>query len=500
MSEIRTRFAPSPTGSLHIGSLRTALYAYAFAKSQKGKFILRIEDTDRTRFVPGATEKLCEMLKKFGIKWDEGPEVGGPYAPYIQSERAKLGIYEKYAEKLVAEGHAYYCFCPSETKEQIKKRHEKKLIQLRDQNCCHLSEEEIRRKIDSGEKPAIRLKIPENEEVSYYDFILKKEISWNTKDIDEVMLLKSDGFPTYHLAVVVDDALMEISHITRGHDWLPSTPVHLLLFKYLGFKLPQIGHLTDILDPSGGKLSKRKGSVSCEEFLAEGYLPEAILNFIMLLGWAPKDNRELFTLQEFVENFQKGSLQISNPVFNRKKLDWFNGYYIRQKTDQELFVLIKSYLSSPSGLPREVPTYVGTKWGSSCPLNEDFIEKTIPLVKDRMVKLTDFETLVAPILSSPNLSNLSNLANLSDLKKEYIEKAIKVLKEISDWKLEEINEKLTTLIKGNNWKIGDFYMSLRIAICGCKITPPINETIEILGKKETLSRLQKVIQVHTFEV
>ena len=187
--------------------------------------------------------------------------------------------------------------------------------------------------------------MPENEIISFTDFVIKKEISWETKFVDEVMLLKSDGFPTYHLAAMVDDYEMKISHIIRGRDWLPSTPAHLLIIKYLGFPRPEICHLTDILDPSGGKLSKRKGNVSCEEFLAEGYLPEAILNFIMLVGWAPKDNRELFTLEEFVANFQKGSLQIANPVFNRKKLDWFNGYYIRKKSDSELISLIRSNLS-----------------------------------------------------------------------------------------------------------------------------------------------------------
>jgi len=341
MSQVRTRFAPSPTGPLHIGGLRTALYNFAFAKSQNGQFILRIEDTDRKRFIPGTTEKIYEILNVFGLAWDEGPLIGGSYAPYIQSERVPSGLYRKYAEKLLEEGHAYYCFCEAKSKEEIEDDQEKKRVNLRDENCRNLSSEEVKKRIASGVKTAIRLRVPDkNQIIEYRDFIINKEtdkkIGWFTEDIDEVMLLKSDGFPTYHLAVVVDDALMQITHILRGHDWLPSTPVHLLLFEYLDFPRPEIGHLTDILDPAGGKLSKRKGSVSCEEFLAEGYLPEAILNFIMLLGWAPKDNRELFTFEDFVKNFPEGNLQIANPIFNRQKLDWFNGFYIRKTQNSKL--------------------------------------------------------------------------------------------------------------------------------------------------------------------
>jgi len=471
MTEVRTRFAPSPTGFLHIGSLRTALYSYAFAKNRKGKFVLRVEDTDRNRFVPGATEELISSLRLFGLDWDEGPIVGGPFAPYIQSERVATGIYKKHAEKLLADGHAYYCFCPIKSKEEIKENHQEGIVEMRDM-CRGLSRDECQKKIAAGEKPAIRLKVPDDERVSFFDFVINKEISWETKDVDEVMLLKSDSFPTYHLGVVVDDAIMNITHITRAHEWLPSTPVHLLLFKYLGFNLPQIGHLTDILDPAGGKLSKRKGAVSCEEFLAEGYLPEAILNFIMLLGWAPKDNRELFTLEEFVQNFQKGDLQIANPIFNRVKLDWFNGVYLRKKTDQELAALIKPFLKTK--------------------ISDDLLEKIIPLVKDRLVRLTDFEALAEQILET---CTTIDPTCLSLVKKEHLEGAIKVLSTVSDWKLEKINEKLMDLIKSHSWKTGDFFMSFRVAICGCKVTPPINESVVILGKEKTLTQLNQALSL-----
>lgn len=466
MAVVRTRFAPSPTGYLHIGSLRTALYAYAFAKSQSGEFVLRIEDTDRSRFVPGATESLIKYLKMFGIDWDEGPIVDGPFAPYVQSERVRAGVYRKYAEKLLSSGHAYCCFCQPKTREEIKGAHEEKRIELRDP-CRTLTKQEVELKIKEGVMPAIRLKVPDNEKISYYDFILKKEIVWETRNIDEVMLLKSDGFPTYHLAVVVDDSLMKITHITRAHEWLPSTPVHLLLFKFLGFDTPQIGHFTAILDPSGGKLSKRKGSVAVEDFLKEGYLPEAILNFVMLLGWAPKDNRELFTLKEFVDNFQAGQLQTSNPVFNRKKLDWFNGVYIRQKSDEELISLLQPFLPQKA--------------------DEDTLRKVIPLIKERIIKLSDFIPFAGFFFIRPKVE----LELFGDLPyKEYLSGAVEVLKKTEVWADKEIQKALGSLIEKNGWKVGDFYMSMRIALTGSRFTPPITGSAEILGKEETIRRLE----------
>ena len=476
---IRTRFAPSPTGFLHIGSLRTALYSFAFAKSQGGKFILRIEDTDLKRYVPGATEKIYQVLKTFGLYWDEGPEVGGPYAPYIQSERVKLGIYQKYAQQLIEQGNAYYCFCPPQTTQEIKNRHQKKIIELRDP-CRDLSKEKVEEKLRLGLKPAIRLRVPSGQKVSYFDFVLKKEINWRTDDVDEVTLLKSDGFPTYHLGVVVDDYLMKISHIIRGRDWLPSTPVHLLLFKYLNFPLPQIGHLTDILDPAGGKLSKRKGTVACEEFLAQGYLPEAILNFIMLLGWAPKDNREIFSLEEFVKAFPQGNLHVANPVFNRKKLDWFNGWYIRQKTDEQLFELLKPF--KPEGM------------------SDELMKKTISLVKERIVKLSDYSSLVDFLVSSPKVDRqllIEKSGGEEKLIRYQISNTKWQMEEIKDWRAEVIEKALRDLAAKNNWHVGNFFMALRIAITGKSVTPPLFESMEILGRKECLKRLDKIFNQKT---
>lgn len=440
MNEVRTRFAPSPTGFLHIGGLRTALYSYAFAKSKKGKFILRIEDTDRRRFVPGATEKMIKMLQFFGLNWDEY---------YVQSER--LDRYRKTAEKLLIKSQAFYCQC-----EARNAKEEGYSKELRDP--CR------EKNLTSG---AIKLKIPADERISFRDFVVGKEISWETATVADTTLLKSNGFPTYHLAAVVDDHEMKISHVFRGHDWMPSTPIHLLVYRYLGFEPPPIGHLTDILDPAGGKLSKRTGSVAVEDFLADGYLPEAILNFIMLLGWAPKDNREIFSLKDFVKNFQKGSLQVANPVFNRQKLDWFNGYYIRQKSDRELLQLIKPF--APRGA------------------DIDLINQTIPLIKDRITKLSDYPPLAGFFFTEPPVDKKL----FTTPAQKHLEKALAVLEKIKNWQKLEIESQLQDLVKREGWKMGEFFMNFRIAITGSKFTPPITDSVAILGRQKTLARLKK---------
>lgn len=446
--KIRTRFAPSPTGSLHIGGLRTAAYAFALAKHSNGEFILRIEDTDQKRLISGATEKLQDTLKNFGLLWNEY---------YVQSERTKEGIYQKEAEKLVREGHAFYCQCSAKN--------------AKDQGYSEVLRDVCRDK--NLKEGAIKLKVPDNVKVSYRDFVLEKEISWDTSDVSDATLLKSDGFPTYHLAVVVDDYYMKISHVLRGHDWLPSTPIHLLVYKFLGFDRPEIGHLTDILDPSGGKLSKRKGSVSCEEMIKEGYLSEAILNFVILLGWAPKDNREIYSLDEFVEVFDPKGFQKSNPVFNRDKLDWFNGHYIREKSDAELLDLFKPFI--PENADPEKVKYV------------------LPFIKDRIKKLSDFKNLAGYIFQS---SNEVKPLRITDNYQAHVSSALAALGELrsDQWSLENINKKLSEVIEKNKFKVGDFYMDLRGTIAGSKFTPPLNETLVPLGLSETVKRLQKGLE------
>ncbi len=350
---ITTRFAPSPTGNIHIGGLRTALYAYAFAHQQNGVCFLRIEDTDQKREVAGSADRLVPLLATFGLMWD---------AVYVQSERAKEGIYANYAHQLVSAGKAFYCQCDAKNAKV-------------DGYSTVLRDPCRDRELTTG---AIKLKTPDNEIVSYYDFVLKKDISWNTSEVRDATLLKSDGvFPTYHLAVAVDDHEMAVTYIFRGHDWLPSTPIHILVFKALGFELPMLGHLTDILDPEGGgKLSKRKGSTSCEGLLADGYLPAALLNFIALCGWAPKDNSEMFSLEHFVTSFTLDGIQKANPVFNRQKLDWFNREYIKLLSAAEQLDAVRPYVAHLTGF------------------DESVFVKCLPLIIERVNKWSDVETMI----------------------------------------------------------------------------------------------------------
>lgn len=441
----RTRFAPSPTGFLHIGGLRTALYAFALAKHENGDFILRIEDTDQKRKVPGATEALQETLKKFGLIWDEF---------YIQSER--LAMYKAAAQKLVEEGHAFYCQCkPRNAKEE---------------GFSQVLRDPCRDKNYTW--GAVRLKVPENKTLSYFDFVHKKEISWQSDTVYDATLLKSDGYPTYHLAVAVDDLDMKITHILRGHDWLPSTPIHLLVFEYLGGKRPEIGHLTDILSgETGKKLSKRRDSVFVEQFLSQGYLPEALLNFVMLLGWAPKDNRELFTLEEFVKNFDIEGFQEANPKFLVDKLDWFNGYYIRLLSDHDLMKKFEEQNQKFKEKDEKTKTEI-TK-----------------LVKDRIKKIGDFDSFAGFFFEEPNIEKV--LVALIDKKR--LQKARETLEDVDKWNLENLNERLMKTVKDNDFKTGDFFMDLRIAITGSKFTPPINDSMVILGKEETLKRINSVL-------
>lgn len=444
MKTMRTRFAPSPTGSMHIGNLRTAFYAYALAKHSGGDFILRIEDTDKKREKEGGVEDIQRLLKIFNINWDEY---------YIQSER--LNLYKEAAEKMVKDGCAFYCQCEAKNAKEDGFSNE-----LRDP-CRD-------KKLTNG---AIKLRVPDSEGVGFTDFVIDKKVSWSTNIVGDATLLKSDGFPTYHLAVVVDDHDMKITHILRGHDWMPSTPIHLLVYKYLGYEVPEIGHLTDIMDPDGGKLSKRKGSTSVQGLLDEGYLPEALFNFVILAGWAPKDNKELFTLEEFVKYFDASGFQKSNPVFNREKLDWFNGQYIRQLSDDQLCEKFES----------QNPKFETMDKNSKIQITK--------LLKERISKITDINTLAKFFWERPEV----DINLFGDNYKEHLKSAIEVFEKIDDWTIENIGTFSLELCERKEFPRGNFFMSLRIALTGMKFTPPINESIVILGKEETIDRLKKLI-------
>lgn len=342
--KVRVRFAPSPTGYLHVGGLRTALYNYLFAKKNNGVFVLRIEDTDQNRKVEGAVENLIKTLNWAGLHYDEGPVAGGAHGPYVQSER--LDIYKEHANRLVKEGKAYYCFCSKERLDLLRKEQEEKKLQpVYDKHCLKLSKQEIQEKINDGFPYVIRLNIRPNENVVVKD-IIRGVVEFSTSTVDDQVLLKSDGFPTYHLANVIDDHYMQITHVIRGEEWLPSTPKHVLLYNYFGWEVPAFAHLPLLLNPDRSKLSKRQGDVAVESYAEKGYLKEALVNFVALLGWNAGDDREFYYLNELVHAFSLERVNKAGAVFDIKKLDWLNAEHLRKLDDTTLAGMLKEELAA----------------------------------------------------------------------------------------------------------------------------------------------------------
>ena len=343
MSQNRMRFAPSPTGFLHVGGLRTALFNYLFAAKSDGKAILRIEDTDQNRKVEGAVENLIESLKWSGVQFDEGAEIGGDYGPYVQSQR--LAIYQKYANQLVREGKAYFCFCSADKLSKIREEQlEKKLARPYDGRCQHLTEDDIKKQMDQNLPFVIRMKIPQDFDSYHVSDLIRGDVKFKTSQIDDQILIKSDGFPTYHLANVVDDYHMKITHVIRGEEWLPSTPKHIQLYEYFGWPLPQFAHLPLLLNPDKSKLSKRQGDVATEDYRKKGYLPEALINFVALLGWNTADDQEIFSMMELREKFSLERVGKAGAVFDVNKLKWMNQQYIKEKTPEDLYELVQPFL------------------------------------------------------------------------------------------------------------------------------------------------------------
>ena len=344
MPDVRVRFAPSPTGFLHVGGLRTALYNYLFARRNKGVFILRIEDTDRNRIVEGAVENLLRTLHWAGLSPDEGPAEGGPAGTYVQSER--LALYREHAERLVKGGAAYYAFDTPAELEAMRKKHEKlQAIPREYRKWRELAPDEIRRKIEEGAPAVIRMSVPQGEAVAFDD-IVRGRVEFSADTLDDQVLLKSDGFPTYHLANVVDDHLMGVTHVIRGEEWLPSTPKHVLLYRAFGWECPQFAHLPLLLNPDRSKLSKRQGDVAVEDYRAKGFLPEALVNFVALLGWNPGDEREIFSLDELEREFSLERVGKSGAIFNLEKLEWMNGEHMRRRSDAGLLDLVRPLMAA----------------------------------------------------------------------------------------------------------------------------------------------------------
>ncbi|KAF0139529.1 MAG: glutamyl/glutaminyl-tRNA synthetase [Stygiobacter sp.] len=341
MNEVRVRFAPSPTGYLHVGGLRTALYNFLFARKNNGKFILRIEDTDRNRYVEGAVENLIASLKWCGLEYDEGPDKEGGFGPYMQSQR--LDLYKKYADELIEKGHAYYCFCTPERLQVLKEEQAaQKLPQAKyDKHCLSLSKAEIDEKLASGIAHVVRLNVIPNQKIVFND-IIRNRVEFDSSNVDDQVLIKGDGYPTYHVANVVDDHLMQISHVIRGEEWLSSTPKHVLLYDFFGWEKPIFAHLPLLLNPDRSKLSKRQGDVAVEDYRAKGFLKEALVNFVALLGWNAGDDKEFYYMNELIESFSLERVNNSGAVFDLEKLNWINAEHLRKKSDLELLEMLKT--------------------------------------------------------------------------------------------------------------------------------------------------------------
>ncbi len=483
-NEVRVRFAPSPTGYLHVGGLRTALYNYLFAKKHGGTFILRIEDTDRTRLVPNAMESLIDVLQKMGLAHDEGP--------YIQSER--LEVYRKHAEELLAAGKAYRCFCSAERLEEMRAgQTAAKTMPKYDRQCLALSPEEVSVKLAAGESHVIRMKVPDDREVAFDDLVRGK-VSFKTGTIDDQVLLKSDGFPTYHLANVVDDHLMDITHVIRAEEWLPSTPKHILLYEAFGWEAPTYAHLPLLLNPDRSKLSKRQGDVAVEDYLAKGYLPEALINFVALLGWNPGEGntQELFSLSELVDRFDLSAVHKAGAVFDLGKLDWMNGEYIKRLSADELFARTLPFLSEKEFF-KEWRTANGEWSDTDADL---FVKRVLSVEQDRLVKLADVGDGSPFFFAGPAVekATLPWKKSTEDGAREALGRALGVIEAVSDedWTREKLSE---ILLEAAGDDRGGFLWPLRVALTGAEKSPPPSDIAWVIGKEQTLSRVHAALNI-----
>ena len=479
MATVRTRFAPSPTGFMHVGNLRTALYEYLVAKSQGGKFVLRIEDTDRERLVEGAEDVIYKTLEQVGLRHDEGPDVGGEFGPYVQSQRKDL--YKPYAQQLVEEGKAYYCFC---TKERLESLHDEQGLGGYDRHCRDLPADEVQRLLDAGTPYVIRQKVPLTGSTTFEDAVFGS-ITIENKEIEDQVLLKADGYPTYNFANVIDDHLMHITHVVRGSEYLTSTPKYNLLYEAFGWEIPTYVHLPLIMgkneDGSVSKLSKRHGSTSFEGLVQEGYLPEVIVNYIALLGWAPKDNQEIFSLEELVKAFSIDGISKSPAVFDYDKLNWFNAEYIKAMEEPAFTAHAMPYYKEVFG-EQEKP------W-----------EVLYSILPARITKFNEIPGLLHFLKELPdypadffvNKKSKTNLENSPQM----LQAAIPVLEALPQWNVTAIHDAMIALAGELGVKNGTLLWPVRIAAAGALVTPGgAMEILTLLGREEALRRLRLGLQ------
>ncbi len=468
---VRTRFAPSPTGFMHVGNLRSALYAYLFAKQNHGDFILRIEDTDLERFIPGAVDVIYSTLKMAGITFDEGPNEGGPCAPYVQSERKT--IYKEYAEKLIATKSAYYCFC---TKERLETLKDGVGVARYDKHCLHLSQDEIEQHLAAGEPYVIRQNMPQTG-ISEFDDLVFGHIAIENSELEDNVLLKSDGMPTYNFANVVDDHLMGITHVIRGNEYLSSTPKYNLLYQAFGWEIPKYMHLTPIMKDETRKLSKRHGDANFDDFLNKGYLSHAIVNYIALLGWSPKGTEEKFTMDELIEKFSISGLSRSSSIFDENKMKWLNGEYIKELSFEEFMAHATPFFEKSQIKGR----YDYAKFGKLLqPRIEIFSE-----IPEKVAFIVDFDP-IDPVMYENKKFKID-----AALAKTVIKASRPVFEKIAVWDEDHLHQAVAKIAEVLQVKPGVVYTVLRVALTSALVTPGGSvEMADILGKEESLRRLQ----------
>jgi len=475
LQEVRTRIAPSPTGDPHVGTAYVSLFDRAFAHRHGGKFVLRIEDTDQERYNESSVGEIIESLNWLGLTPDEGPGIGGDYGPYVQTQRSVL--YQEHARKLIEMGHAYRCYCTKERLDEMRREQiARKEPPRYDGRCRRLSEEEIEANLAAGIPFTVRLKMPDEGTTTFED-IVRGNISFDNAVLDDPILLKSDGLPVYHLAVVIDDHHMKISHVIRGEDWISSTPIHVLLFRAFGWPEPKFAHVPLLRNSDHSKVSKRKNNTSLKWYREQGYLPEAMINFLALMGWSMPDGSEVFAYEDVEREFTLERLTTGGPVFDLVKLTNLNGKHIRMLTDEELFSRLQPYL--PEGIDQER------------------VQKVVPVIKDRLMRLGEFMDLTAFFFGPVpdyDASILVPKKGTSDQAWEALTRTKSFLESLPEpWTHDEWEAGMRQLAADLGLKAGDVFMILRVAVTGSTVSPPLYESMEVLGKVEVVNRVDQAI-------
>jgi len=481
LTPARVRVAPSPTGDPHVGTAYMSLFNLAFARKTGGRFVLRIEDTDRARYVAGSEQQIFETLRWLGLPWDEGPDIGGPYAPYRQSER--LDTYRPYVDQLIADGHAYYCWCSPQRLADMRAQQaaSKQAVTGYDRMCWGMTREERATLPGFSEQPVVRMRIPDDAPTSFSD-VIRGEV--NTPRPDDQVILKADGFPTYHLAVVVDDHLMGITHVVRGEEWISSTPKHLLLYRWLGWDEPLFAHMPLLRNTDKSKISKRKNPAArLLWFREQGYLPEALRNFLQLMGYPAPDDEGVQSFDDFTDGFEWAKVNTVGPVFDLKKLDWLNGYYIRALDDDELARRIGEHL-----------TYT-REWDDATPArHREVLRAAVPIIKERLTTLGDALGKIAFLLAPDDALTVDDdaRAQLRDDAPQVLQAAIAALEPADEWTADAIHARLqSALVDGLGLKPKFAFTPVRVAVTGARVSPPLFESMEILGKDSSLARLRR---------